>query len=126
MVDIGVPGEENMRRLSVLLLAVLLLPACGAAPTPTPTPQRSFGPQADAMVTLAIDDLAKRLSVKGADIQVKLVEPMDWPTSALGCPEPGKVYLQVVTPGYKITLVSGGKEHIYHSDRQRTVYCPPK
>ncbi|MBI2919133.1 MAG: hypothetical protein HYY01_14255 [Chloroflexi bacterium] len=43
---------------------------------------------------------------------------MRWPDASLGCPQPGVAYAQVATPGYRIILTSGGKEHHYHSDER--------
>ncbi len=49
---------------------------------------------------------------------------MEWPDASLGCPEPGMMYAQVVTPGYKIHLSCGEELFTYHSDcGSRVVYC---
>jgi len=107
-----------------LIGLAFLVTACGASAPASPTP--TLAAEGEASVRLAVSDLAGRLSVSQADIVVKKVEAVEWPSAALGCPQPGMMYAQVITPGYRVTLLSGGKEHVYHSDKNRVVYCPPK
>ncbi len=65
--------------------------------------------------------LAARLSVSVDAITVEGVEEVDWPDSSLGCPDPEMMYLQVVTPGYRIVLSVEGTEYTVHSDRDEQV-----
>ena len=51
-----------------------------------------------------------------------------WRTSSLGCifitgscPQPGFMYAQVITPGYRVVLEYAGKQYIYHTDMKKTV-----
>ena len=37
-----------------------------------------------------------------------------WPDASLGCPEPGMMYAQVLTPGILVVLSYGGELHRYH------------
>jgi len=78
------------------------------------------GPDA-RMGELARAALAQELAVADADITVVAVEETVWRDSSLGCPKPGLNYLQVLTPGYKITLEAQGKRYEYHSDANRRV-----
>ena len=48
-------------------------------------------------------------------VQVVSVEAMDWSDSSLGCPKAGMMYAQVITPGYKIVLDSGGRTYDFHT-----------
>ena len=48
-------------------------------------------------------------------VQVVSVEAVDWSDSSLGCPQAGMMYAQVITPGYKIVLESGGRTYEFHS-----------
>ncbi len=51
-------------------------------------------------------------------------EAVDWRDSSLGCPEPGKSYLQVITPGYRVVLQADGQTYEYHTNREdRAVLC---
>lgn len=110
------------------------LPTVTAMPTTgqTPTSATTSGATARPTVTsdearsidLAKQDLAKRENVAADQITVVSVSPVQWPTSALGCPQPGVMYSQVVTPGYQIVLEANGLTYEYHSDRgRRAVYC---
>ncbi len=98
--------------------------------TPTVAPSRSAtGPAAPSSdqaksIDLAKQDLAKREGVAVDQISVVSVSAVQWPTSALGCPQPGVMYSQIVTPGYRIVLEANGVTYEYHSDRgRRAVYC---
>jgi len=114
-----------MRWLATIVLLILATAACGAiVPSATPTP--TVLPGAEDLVKAALRDLADRIKVASADIRVKEVQAVEWPSTALGCPEPGMMYAQVITPGYKIVLTAGGRDYTYHSDRSRVVYCPDK
>jgi hypothetical protein len=82
--------------------------------------------QQDA-VAQAREDLADRLSIGVERITVAKVEAVEWPDASLGCPEPGKVYAQVVTPGYRIVLEAQGGSYEYHVDlEQRVICCEPQ
>lgn len=61
--------------------------------------------------------LADRLGVDVETISVASVEEREWSDAALGCPEPGQMYAQVMTPGFEITLAVDGDTYTYHSDR---------
>jgi hypothetical protein len=88
-----------------------------AAPGATPAPRPS---------DLALADLAAKLSVAPEAITVKSVEPIEWPDASLGCPQPGMMYAQVITPGYRIVLEVDGKSYEYHTGRGGgIVHCQP-
>jgi hypothetical protein len=66
---------------------------------------------------MAAADLALRLGLPEGEIQVQLVEPMEWPDASLGCPLPDVAYAQVVTPGFRVLLIAAGSLHEYHTDQ---------
>jgi len=80
-------------------------------------------PTVRRLVSLASADLKRRLGPKSPVPEVKAVAPVDWPDAGLGCPEAGKLYAAVVTPGYRIELESGGVRYRYHTDRARVKLC---
>lgn len=90
------------------------IPAGGA-------PEASVPPEATAAVNLARQQLSTQTGVPADQIQVVSVSSVQWPTSALGCPRPGRMYAQVVTPGYRIVLAAAGRTYEYHSDSGRRV-----
>ncbi|NOX75997.1 MAG: hypothetical protein GXP17_05160 [Gammaproteobacteria bacterium] len=50
---------------------------------------------------------------------------VQWPNSSLGCPRPGMMYTQVLTPGYRVTLMDSftGKEYVVHVGPGRALVC---
>jgi hypothetical protein len=73
---------------------------------------------------LAVADLAQLLGIAPSAITVVSVEEVTWPDASLGCPKPGMMYAQVLTPGSRIVLEVDGKTYEYHTGRGRVVPCP--
>lgn len=71
-------------------------------------------PDLDAAVEVARRDLADRLEVAVEEITARAAEKVVWPDSSLGCPEPDRVYMQVLTPGARIRLETRGQIYAYH------------
>ena len=86
----------------------------------------SLDPDAQRMVAVAKTDLMQRLGVTEEDILVKSVEEKQWRNSSLGCPQPGMMYLQVITPGFRIVLTVDGQDYDYHTDFSRAILCSPQ
>jgi hypothetical protein len=100
-------------------------PAAARA-APGSTPSAIVPAVAQPAVTAAAADLANRLGVATSAIGVVEVTSATWPNGALGCPKPGIMYSQIVTPGYRIILASGGRNYEYHSGRgSNVVSCAP-
>lgn len=79
---------------------------------------------AEPAVIAARRDLASRVGVDVKDVQLEEFQAVDWSDSSLGCPEPGKMYLQVITPGYRVVLQAAGQSYEYHTNRgNRAVLC---
>ncbi len=82
-----------------------------------------WGP-AQPLVEAVVADLAGRLNLPPAQIRVVQVEEKMWPDSSLGCPQPGQMYLQVITPGYRILLEAAGRQYDYHTGSEaRFILC---
>ena len=77
--------------------------------TPTGSPVPTEGPAA------AVNDLAKRLGVNPGDVSVVSAEEVTWSDASIGCPKPGMMYAQVLTPGSRIVLEANGKRYVYHA-----------
>jgi hypothetical protein len=73
------------------------------------------------MEELAREDLANRLEIAIDEIVTVSIELVEWPDGSLGCAERGKMYIQVLTPGYLILLESDGEQFEYHSDTNSNV-----
>lgn len=126
-----------------LATAVALSP--GATPTPTvmpmPTPSPTeeeplrapaqvdipvVPPELQPVASLVVDDLSQRLEVPPEAITVVSAEEVLWPDAALGCPEPGMAYAQVVTEGLRVVLEVDGQTYAYHGHTQDQMFlCGP-
>ncbi len=58
----------------------------------------------DSPAAVAMHVVADHLSIDPANTRVISETPVEFPDSALGCPEPGMSYLQVITPGHRIIV----------------------
>jgi len=121
--------SPHLRLAAVTITAWLALAGCGAGDPPAPvdvpadTPPERPPAMADEKMTLARQvlaakaDLAQRLGVSADQIEVVEATEVTWPDTALGCPEPGMMYAQVLTPGALVVLSYGGNEARYHAGR---------
>lgn len=107
-------------KLLSLLIVITLLALVGCAPSSNPTSKEGYG-KAQPLVDLAKADLMKRLGVSLDRLTVQSVEATEFPDTSLGVPEPGKMYAQVITPGYIIKLVVSGVVIEYHGSGERVV-----
>ena len=100
----------------------MVSPATEPGPTPLPsaTPVRIIprvsispvpgdGASVPAPILAAVvADAAGRTGVAPADITVVTAKSVTWPNGALGCPQPGFMYTQMVEPGYQVVVEAGG------------------
>ncbi len=137
-------GIPRLRGSAALLAALIWLAAgCDAPPatapiagppTPTAAPAAAGAPaalpsgvptEAVPAATAAVQSLARRLGIPAAQITVATVTAHEWPTPALGCPQGGHAYAQVITPGYIVILATGGASYEYHVDMAgHAISCP--
>lgn len=122
--------------ISVLPRTTSVLPLAAQTPTATPliqetTPASSLpadigtsaaGADPAPYVQAATDALAQALGISPSSItMIGIPLPVPWNDSSLGCPEPGRTYAPVVTPGYLITLDAGGNSYEIHTDLSGSV-----
>ncbi|MEZ4619795.1 MAG: YbaY family lipoprotein [Caldilineaceae bacterium] len=98
-------------------------PAAGSAPADPPT----LSAAEEDLVNAAMALIADETGVDAAALTVSAVEAVEWPDSSLGCPEAGMMYMQVITPGYRITFVDdSGMTYEVHTGSDAAgamVYC---
>lgn len=71
--------------------------------------------------------LAQELGVKLDSMKLVSTEFVEWPSSALGCPKPGEMYMTVITPGYKVIVEHEGQQYEVHTDLTgNSVRCATK
>jgi hypothetical protein len=76
---------------------------------------------AEPIVDTVITDAAAELGISSDDISLVSIKSVDWPDTALGCPQEGGVYAQVITTGYQIEITDGTTTLTYHTDAAGTV-----
>jgi hypothetical protein len=90
------------------------------ASRPTPTPGAYPG-----AVMAAVRALSEQLDVPPEEITVAAWEPVDWPDTSIGCPQPGMMYAQVIVPGYVVFLEARGETFRVHTDQAGQRVCIP-
>ena len=64
----------------------------------------------------------ERFGIRWESVKILDLEKVDWGDGSLGNPEPGMMYAQVITPGFKMSLTAdGGHIHFSHEHGTRGV-----
>lgn len=69
---------------------------------------------------------ARAAGVDPTDVVLLAYEAVTWPDAALGAPKPGRLYAQVLTPGYRVRLRVGTRSVTYHTDQGERVVPAPE
>ena len=69
-----------------------------------------------ALELLAANYLAGKLDVAANDLTLVRSNATEWPDASLGCPKPGMMYAQAITPGYQITFEHDGSNYAVHAN----------
>lgn len=85
-------------------------------------PSIPFASNLQNLTKKATEDLAQRLSIPVAQIQLVEARDVIWTDSSLGCPQPGMAYADVLTPGYLILLNVNGQSYEYHAGKNSNVF----
>lgn len=99
-----------------------------ATPIPAPVLEVASAPAAAELATLkAVALAATELALPADQFSVHSVEAVDWSDTALGCPEPGVLYAQVIVPGWVISLLHENRLFRFHADEagDRVITCDP-
>jgi len=120
----------------LIILIILILVSCtprfilipeptpGDIPTMTPNSTTPATPNLQSLIDKAKNDLAQRLSISITQINVVDAKAVTWSNSSLGCPQPGMVYAEVLTPGCLILLNANGQDYEYHVGKgSEVLYC---
>lgn len=126
-----------MSKLLPLLLAFGALVAACAVASEKPAPPRSIAPPTRipdpvvpapagdpvdiasvprAVRRAVVADAAKRFSVSENAVVLVEAERVTWSDGAMGCPEPGQMYTQMLVPGYRVSAKTSGGQMLYHTD----------
>lgn len=123
----------------LLMLAFGLLSACAAAPqssepvvepllpsferqtaAPTAAPSEPAPTEFPSAALAARNALAELLGVKAEEIEIRSLEPVQWPDGCLGLAGPDEMCTMAIVPGYRITLISRETEYIYRTNESGT------
>lgn len=69
-----------------------------------------------ALELLAANYLAGKLGIGANDLTLVRSSAVEWTDASLGCPKPGMMYAQAITPGYEITFEHQGSNFSVHSN----------
>jgi hypothetical protein len=118
------------RPLLALVVLAAFAGACTGAPQPTPiastTPAASI-PQTPVttpvpgdvtgipqrIIDAVLADASSRTGVAVGDIAVLIAKAVTWPNGALGCPQPGMMYTEMIEPGYQVVVEAAGQRLDY-------------
>lgn len=70
----------------------------------------------DPLVALIAADAAERAEVNLPDVTLISMQPVTWPATHLGCPDPELGYAEVEIEGYILTVSAGNSTYTYHTD----------
>ncbi len=90
--------------------------ARGGATTPGGTALAGIPDEIKKPFALISTDLQKRTNLPATSFQVAGFTMETFPDSAMGCPDPNLMYTQVLTPGYRIQVIAGGKNYDYRTN----------
>lgn len=93
------------------------------------TPMTDLSATEQQLVEQAMKLVATETGVAVTELTLTSIEAMEWPDSSLGCPQPDTMYMQVITPGYQITLTdSKGTVYDIHTGSEPNapmILCTP-
>ena len=101
-----------------------------APPTRIPAVPSASGPIGVPVTTASmprdvrravVADAAKRFKVAQNTVVLASAEQVTWSNAALGCPEPGLMYTQMLVPGYRVVAKTREGNLTYHTDNSGNV-----
>jgi hypothetical protein len=63
-----------------------------------------------------VADTAKRFKVAESAVVLTKTEKVTWSDASLGCPEPGRMYAQMLVEGFRVTAKTDGGSLTYNTD----------
>lgn len=105
-----------IKTCSHLIFLTIASIACAHAEQP-PSPAQA--------IELARQTLARQNDFPAKNLEVESANVVQWPDTSLGCPQPGMMYAQVITPGYQVTFMNtaSGKTYFVHTGAGRAIVC---
>ena len=118
-------------RAGTLAFSFAVLAACAAdAPSASPPAPAEVSPapvvaSLAAVTEAALADAARRSGLERGALKVLSAEAVTWSDGSIGCPQPGRLYAQVLVPGWRVRIQAGATLLLYHaSERGAPFLCP--
>jgi hypothetical protein len=83
-------------------------------------------PGLESLIEKAKEELAQKLSIQIAQIELVEAKEVVWPDASIGCPQPGMRYIQVPYDGALIILEAQGDTFEYHVGGNRGLFLCEK
>lgn len=100
-------------------------PPTRGLPAPPDPPTRPSDPPPGEVIDDAVADLATRLGIDGASIDLLDAREVTWRDGSVGCPQPGLAYTQALVPGSLVMLRVDDASYAYHAAEGGPIlYCP--
>jgi hypothetical protein len=118
------PHQKSSRRLviacgiAVGTLACSPNPPIEASDAPPPPMPPAAAAMPPALLERVTKSAADALGVEASAVRIVSVESVTWPDGGLGCARPDEMVIQVLTPGFRVTLAAGERTVVYHTDRR--------
>lgn len=95
------------------------------SPSESTSESTSGSPEPSGAAGEAVTDLATRLGIDAASVEVVAEEPVTWSDGSLGCAKKGFGYTQALVEGSRITLQAEGSSYEYHTGgaSQQPFWC---
>ena len=103
--------------------------AAGAPQSAAPASQPGVTSNAAASAPAAVVERGRRaLQEAGLSSELRLLtsEAVQWNDSSLGCPQPGAMYAQVITPGYVLRFADRDSTREVHVAGDAAIVCSPQ
>jgi hypothetical protein len=121
-----------INEMRVLRTSILFMAAASGCAAGDPVTAKNEAPMASArgavseeMIAAAKADAVQRTGKSEKEVTVVSAERVTWSDASVGCPAPGRMYAQVMTPGYRIVLKVGQDQLSYHAGSVgKPVLCP--
>ena len=79
-------------------------------------------PEEHELYIMAREDLGQRFGLEPDSVRLSYIERVTWSTLALGDPQPGMAYADILVPGFRMVLEAAGESYAYHTSMDRVVF----
>lgn len=96
-------------------------PSLGPRPTVGPSDAPVTGEVPGPIMEAVLAEVGELAGTDPSGATIVQAEAVEWSDGALGCPEPGMLYPQVITPGYQVVVELDGTRYDLRVAREGAV-----